>query len=259
LIFAILFSFVEINYAQKEYFDGEYSGEKLIIFNPYTLDYFGTCINRVRINGEIYPLNISDNYLEVDLKRAGVKQGDLFSILIEHELGCTPSIYNKNDFIVNDKVQFENLKVQNNTLTWNVKNNLLLSPILLEMKFRDKWVQIDAITSKGLGNQSYSYTLSFLLSGKNAYRILKPNVKNSFAYFSEYTNDINPITISTSSTSKYIYFIKNKQKTSTFFQLEDSHQVIVKESFGEKIDLTNLKSGFYTLYFDNKKEIILKK
>lgn len=259
LIFAVLILFVEINYAQQVYFDGVYSGKKVIVNNPLSLDYFGTCVNRIRVNGELFPINISENYLEIDLNRVGVQKGDLFTILIEHETGCEPFIYNKNDFLAKNIVIFKNLKIQDNQLSWETKNNVLLSPIILEMKYKGKWVEIAMITSKGLGNQAYTYQLPFVLSGENNFRISKPNAKNSYSYFPSIQLPNQHFSIASPSVTKTVHFIQDKRKATTYYQLLDKHKVIVKQGFGEQIDISNVKEGIYTLYYDNQKEIIIKK
>lgn len=259
LIFAILLFFSSEYFAQQFYFDGVYSGKKMIVNNPLSVDFFGTCIRRISINGEVYPFNISDNYLELDIARVNVRKGELFSLLIEHEVGCQPFIYNKKDFTLKEIIKISNLKFENNKLSWNIQDNMLLSPFILELQFQNKWLKIAEIPSENLGNQSYQYELPFVLSGKNSVRLSKQNTENSTVYFPTKENANQAICLETSYVEKKIAFLKNNAPCVTVYQLNDSNGVTVKSGFGKNIDVTNLKSGFYTLYYDNKKETIVKK
>jgi hypothetical protein len=259
LIFAVLFLFCGFLNAQQLVFDGVYSGKKMILNNPISIDFFGTCINRITINGELYPFNISDNYLEVDMSLIGLRENDFFTMTIDHGASCQLIIYNKEDFMSKEPAKFVHLKLEEGKLSWQVQNNTLLSPILLEILYKNKWVKIAEIDSKGLGNQTYEYTLPFVISGKNLFRISKTNIKNSFDYFPmEDLKEQNCHLLSTS-VDKNIRFIAYLKPVATLYRLNDLNGVTVKEGFGEQIDVTNLKSGFYTLYYDTKKETIIKK
>lgn len=259
LTFAVLFCAMKTIRCQNIYFEGAYWGKKLIINNPASVDFFGTCISEVRVNGEIFPVNISSNYLEIDVSIVGVKKGDLFTITAEHDPGCIPFIYNKNDFVVETKIQFTNLKLEQNILSWEVKGNIILSPMLIEVRYREEWKSIAMVESKGLGNQSYSYNLPFVLSEKNSFRISKTNMSTPPVYFPEKTYPSQHFSISSNAPTKKIYLIKNDEPATTYFQLIDKNSIIVKEGYANQIDVTNLKSGIYTLYYDNQKQQIIKK
>lgn len=259
LNFAVLFLFCGFLNAQQFVFDGVYSGKKMILNNPLSSDFFGTCINRITINGEIYPFNISDNYLEVNMAIIGLRKNDFFTMTIDHAANCPVIIYNKEDFMSSEPVKFVQLKINEGKFSWQVQNNILLSPLLLEILFKNKWVKIAEIDSKGLGNQSYEYDLPFALSGKNLFRVSKTNIKNSYTYFPIVNFKEQNCHILSNSVDKNIRFIAHLQPIATFYRLNDINGVTVKEGFGEQIDVTNLKSGFYTLYYDTKKETIIKK
>lgn len=255
---AVFISFFSGLNAQQTYFEGVYSEKKIIINNPLSADLFGTCIHRITINGEIYPFNISDNYLEVDLSLLSIRKGELFSMTIDHESGCVPIIYNKNDFKFKEGVKFISLKADGNKLSWQSQSEVLLSSLLLELKFRDKWVKIAEISSNGMGNQNYEYIVPFLLSGKNQFRISKSNTKQYY-YFPVIDMTEQHYKIASNSVTKHINIIKNNKPTVTCYELKDLHGVIVKKGIDGTIDVSNLKNGFYKLYFDTKEEVIIKK
>lgn len=259
LNFAISFLLCGILNAQQLVFDGFYLDKKMIINNPLSVDFFGTCIHRITINGEIYPINISDNYLEIDLSLIGLRKNDLFTMIIDHEAGCQLIIYNEEDFMSREPIKMVQLNFNDGRFSWQVRNNILLSPLSIEMLFKGKWVEVAKVESKGLGSQSYEYALPFVISGKNIFRVSKTNTKNSFFYFPVVEMKDQKCQVLSTAIEKNIRFIAQLKPISTFYRLNDLNGVTVKEGFGEQIDVTNLKSGFYTLYYDNKTETILKK
>lgn len=244
--------------AQTINFEGVYSGKKLIIYNPVSSDYLGTCIQRIVVNGDIYPFNISDNYIEVNLSSLDIKNGDFFKMQIETQGDCSPYIYNKSDFKSDEAGIFTNLIFKDNLLTWKTSNEIINSPYILEMKYQSDWVKIAKIESHAPGSQSYTYTLPILLSGDNVFRITKSNTKVQYAYFPILRKPNQNLTLSSTISSRWIYVLKNNVPTSTYFKLVDSNGFVVSQGVSKAIDLSNYKTGFYTLYFDNQQQQILK-
>lgn len=258
-ILLFIFFIGKQSWGQYLYFDGVYTGKKMVLNNPLSSDLFGTCIHRITINGEIYPFNISDNYVEVNLAKIGLKEGDIFSVIIDHEATCKPIIYNKDAFYSSEKFEYENLSSTAKSLRWSTKNNLFLSPFIIELKFRNVWVKIAEIESLGLGDQGYELEIPFVLSGESLFRVHKANIKNSYGYFPSIISPNQNIEIESKTVEKRIYFLQNEKLYPTYYQLYDQNDLLVKKGYGKTADVTNLKSGFYTLYYDNKKTIITKK
>lgn len=258
LVFAILFVFLTSLFAQGLSFDGVYTGKNMVISNPKAGDFFGTCIDRISINGELYPFNISDNILEIDFKRIGLKKNDLFYLTISHSQNCQPIIYNQSDFFPATQAKIEQLKFQDNKLFWIVESEVHLGNFQLELFYRNRWVEIDQITSNGIGKNQYSYSIGSHLTGVNKYRIKKIN-SDEYYYFPTFSTSISPYSLSNTTVSKTISILQNQQKVQAYYELEDLLGNLIKKGRSETIDFSSLKAGYYYLYVDQKKHLIIKK
>lgn len=259
IISALLLFTGTIVLGQKMKFEGVYSGKKMMIHNPLAPDYIGTCIQRITINGEVYPLNVSTNYMELNLHLVGLRKGDFFNMIIDHKEGCAPFIYNEQDFRSNEKNVIHNVKYDEGVIRWNTVGEVIASDFLIEYFYRDTWNEIGRVESKGAGNQQYLFTVPFRVSGENKFRIHKLNTADD-SFDMAYVNDINyNFQVVSTSVTKNIYLTIGIEGVITYYQLVDQHQNIVKNGYGNSINVSNLNSGFYTLYFDNKKVVIVKK
>lgn len=257
-LFIYLTMFLPLN-AQKLKFEGVYSGKKMAIFNPLSNDYIGTCMQRITVNGDIYPINVSSNYLEIDLKRVGVEKDDLFNLVIEHKVDCSPIILNPYDFKSHEKGIIKDLKLHDLTLTWTSEGEITNADYVVEYRYKNRWYPLTNILSKGAGNQFYTFEIPFMVSGKNELRIYKQNLTSPRYYFANWENPEVHYRIASISVSRYIFILKNSNKLPTFYRLRDQHGVIVKSGFGDEINVSNLNSGFYRLDFNDMTTVIIKK
>jgi len=259
LEFVFLLFFLSLTTAkaqQTSTFDGVATDHKIILINPLSDDLFGTCISRVTINGEIYPLNISQNIVSIDLRVLGIRKGDLFTMQIDHEEDCSPYIYNKSDFRLTENSTISELHIQGKEISWQTQNEIVPGDFQLEIKFNGNWVTIATIAGKGIGSQIYTAELPFVFSGKNYLRLSKTKVKTRYNYFTVFSMPEQHYSVSTTTADKHIYLLKDNKPTKVYFQLKDIHGVIVKSGVHDMIDVSNLKPGFYTLFLDNHQIVV---
>lgn len=244
--------------AQTIYFEGINSGKNVVIYNPLSMDNLGTCIQRIMVNGDIYPFNISDNYIEVNLSSMDIKQGSFFYMEIECQAGCKPFIYNEQDFGSSKSNVVVSAKLVDNLLTWKTDDELLNSSFIIEMKYREKWVFVAKVASKAPGSFSYDYKLPFLLSGITNIRLKKVNVKQDYVYLAPVKNNNQKFSLSANITHSTIYLLSSGKPTLTYYQLLDQNQVMVQQGIADKVDFKTLKTGIYTLYYDDKSSTVLR-
>lgn len=73
---------------------GKYHGKNIFIQNPFGPDGVGFCISEVSINGNKTSDEINSSACEIDLKAAGLSEGDDVKIEIKHLEGCEPTVLN---------------------------------------------------------------------------------------------------------------------------------------------------------------------
>lgn len=260
LFLSFFMLFTSSIFAQKIKFEGVYGGKKMMIYNPLASDYIGTCIQRITVNGEVYPVNISTNYIELDFTRLGTQKGDFFNLIIDHKQDCKPFIYNPQDFKSSERKNIKTIYYKNGTIHWETVDEIVASDFVIEFQFRGNWYFLDRVESKGAGNQSYNYWIPCGISGENKVRISKTNVANTDFTYVTWENPSFDYQIHSTSVTTKIHVIKgDKNAPIPFYQLVDQHGVTVKTGYDDVINVSYLNSGFYTLYLDNKKISWVKK
>ncbi len=168
---------------------------------------------------------------------------------------------NKNDKIISTFV-VQSFKISKEGLVnWTTNNEHGSLPFIVEQFIFDKWVKVGEVSGIGTPTpNSYSVPVS-LHTGENKFRVRQKGYdkmsrfSDSFTYYSK--------------KEAVTYTITNKNQTvsfsgDTYFIVYNPYGAIVKQGYGNSIDVSNYIKGYYCLVYDNKlggfekKKVILK-
>ena len=91
IIFLFTFSY---NSQEKLAIEGYYQGINIHLKNPSNNDGFGFCINKITVNGDVFPVSLGNSTITVNLKPLNLKIGSEVVIIIDHNSGCLPEFIN---------------------------------------------------------------------------------------------------------------------------------------------------------------------
>jgi hypothetical protein len=168
---------------------------------------------------------------------------------------------NKNDKIISTFV-VQSFKISKEGLVnWTTNNEHGSLPFIVEQYIFDKWVKVGEVSGIGTPTpNSYSVPVG-LHTGENKFRVRQKGYdkmsrfSDSFTYYSK--------------KEAVTYTITNKNQTvsfsgDTYFIVYNPYGAIVKQGYGNSIDVSNYIKGYYCLVYDNKlggfekKKVILK-
>lgn len=168
---------------------------------------------------------------------------------------------NKNDKIISTFV-VQSFKISKEGLVnWTTNNEHGSLPFIVEQYIFDKWVKVGEVSGIGTPTpNSYSVPVA-LHTGENKFRVRQKGYdkmsrfSDSFTYYSK--------------KEAVTYTITNKNQTvsfsgDTYFIVYNPYGAIVKQGYGNSIDVSNYIKGYYCLVYDNKlggfekKKVILK-
>jgi hypothetical protein len=168
---------------------------------------------------------------------------------------------NKNDKIISTFI-VQSFKISKEGLVnWTTNNEHGSLPFIVEQFIFDKWVKVGEVSGIGTPTpNSYSVSVG-LHTGENKFRVRQKGYdkmsrfSDSFTYYSK--------------KEAVTYTITNKNQTvsfsgDTYFIVYNPYGAIVKQGYGNSIDVSNYIKGYYCLVYDNKlggfekKKVILK-
>lgn len=241
--------------------EGIYFGKNLIIQNQESPDGFGFCVQRVTINGDLYPGVITKSVFEIDFSMFQLSIGEPIFIVIEHIKNCIPKIINPEVLLPISKFEIVKISASNDgKLNWTTKNEDGKLPFLIQQYRWNKWVTIGEVNGKGGMNEN-SYEFEVIPhQGINKVRVIqidqtsKERISNEVKFHSK-----TPEVFLISKTVKTeIKFISNEKIVKTKYEILDAYGNILKKGFAESVNCKNLLKGAYFINYDNKTETFLK-
>jgi hypothetical protein len=134
-------------------------------------------------------------------------------------------------------------------VSWTSKNESGSLPFILEQYIFDKWVAIAKV--KGVGSPTpNSYSIPIILnSGENKFRV-KQKGYDKMSRFSDAVTFY-------SKKEAVNYIIKNKNQllefsSDTYFIVYNPYGAIVKQGYGNSLNISEYAKGYYCLVYDNK-------
>jgi hypothetical protein len=167
---------------------------------------------------------------------------------------ATGGIEGSGNDIKNEKIiatfEIQSIKVsKDGMVSWTAQNEHGSLPYLVEQFIFDKWVSVGSVN--GVGSPSpNSYSVPVVLhSGENKFRIRQ----KGYDKISKFSDAITFY----SKKDAVTYTITNKNQTlefsnDTYFIIYNPFGVIVKQGFGNSLDISDYAKGYYCLIYDNK-------
>ncbi len=134
-------------------------------------------------------------------------------------------------------------------VSWTAANEQGSLPYTVEQYIFDKWVKVAEISGVGTPTPN-SYSVPVVLhSGENKFRV-KQKGYDKMSRFSD-------IITYYSKKEAINYSILDKNQTlsfsgDTYYIIYDPYGVILKQGYGNSVDISNYKKGYYCLVYDNK-------
>ncbi len=242
-------------YAQEEFtMAGEYQGKSIYVQNPLSSDKINFCTQEVYLNQILVIRYPKTSAFVIDL--SDLNAGDPVFIKIVHSEGCVPKIINPQVIRSKSKFHFLNTSADAISLNWSTGGELPAGVFYVEHYVHRKWVSIVEVQGKG-SFESNQYAMNpDHHTGDNKYRIryIQRDGKIFYSRVFDYFHDVEPV-------SFYPALVTDKITLSAIadFEIRDSSDQEILKGRSKEIRLSNLKSGLYYLYIDNRKEKFVKK
>jgi len=134
-------------------------------------------------------------------------------------------------------------------VSWTASNEQGSLPFIVEQFIFDKWVKVAEVTGVGTPTPN-SYSVPVVLhSGENKFRVRQKGY-DKMSRFSD-------IITYYSKKEAVSYSVINKNQTisfsaDTYYIIYDPYGAIVKQGYGNSVDISNYAKGYYCLIYDNK-------
>jgi len=235
--------------AQSTKLNGIYQGENLYVMNPFAVSSEGYCITEVKVNGQLTKDEINASAFEIDLSQFHLRKGAPLSIEIKHKKGCSPKIVNPT--AIQPKSTFRVTKIsigRDKILRWTTLGEAGSLDFIVEQYRWNKWVKVAKIKGKGTAKANYYSVAIKPHSGENKFRIKQKDFSRKSRYSKEvlYRSMSPAVSYSPKKPSKTITF-----SVATMYEIYNYYGKIVAKGYGNKADISKLKSGDYFLNFDN--------
>jgi len=252
--FALLLVTLQL-YAQEEFtMAGEYQGKSIYVQNPLSSDKINFCTQEVYLNENLVIRYPKTSAFAIDL--SGLNIGDPVFIKIVHSEDCVPKIINPQVIRSKSKFHFLNSSADAISLNWSTGGEIPAGIFYVEHYIQKKWVNIMEVQGKGSFESNQYIMKPDHHTGDNKYRIryIQRDGKIFYSRVFVYFHDVEPV-------SFYPTLVTDKITLSiiTDFEIHDSNDQEILKGRSKEIQLSNLKSGLYYLYIDNRKEKFVKK
>ena len=227
-------SFSSLFSAEVE-FSGIFLEQNMYIKNPTMKS--GFCIKGISVNGMSANTNINTGLVVVRFSELGLKSGDKFTMVINHDEAELPIILNKNAFASKSTFTLvsTNMETKGNDskLYLTIKDESSPMPFYIDHFLSNKWVRLGAIIGKG-GMEEKTYELPISnLSGENQLKIYQINDDETIRSF-DFTLEIR----FTGSTE---YMIVDKE-----------YGNIKQRGINKDVDISKLPKAKYFVSYDDK-------
>ncbi len=134
-------------------------------------------------------------------------------------------------------------------VSWTARNESGSLPYIVEQYIFDKWVPVGKVN--GIGSPTpNSYSVPVILnSGENKFRVRQ----KGFDKMSRFSDAVTYY----SKKESVSYIVKNKNQlveftSDTYFIIYNPYGAIVKQGYGNSINISDYAKGYYCLIYDNK-------
>jgi len=259
LLVYITFSFVAFS-QDSLLLQGHYNGKNLYVINPTVVVGRDSsfCVKKVKVNNQATDDEIRSNSFQIDFSQLYLQIGTTVKVSILYGKGCAPTVVNPEVLQTKSNFAFVNFKADKTSkLLWTVKGDLYSSFIIEEFRW-NKWMTIAEVDNADtIKKSTYSYEIKPHF-GINQFRVSHTDEKGNTTYSKTIRYQAPP-------TVKEIFLTSTKVADEisftgeTAFEIFDEKENFILDGYGDKVKITDLPKGKYTVNYDNKTEIISKK
>ncbi|MDF2438099.1 MAG: hypothetical protein K0Q95_2475 [Bacteroidota bacterium] len=154
----------------------------------------------------------------------------------------------KSDKIIST-FEVRSFKISNSMVSWTSVNEHGSLPYIVEQYIFDKWVKVGEVS--GVGNPApNSYSVPVILSsGENKFRVRQKGY-DKISRFSDavtYYSKKEPVSYEVKDHNQTISF-----SSDTYFIIYNPYGAIVKQGYGNSVNISEYAKGYYCLIYDNK-------
>ncbi|PCI95013.1 MAG: hypothetical protein COB15_12415 [Flavobacteriales bacterium] len=250
LTLLITLCIIQVNATGIIVLEGHYQGKNLYVLNPISSSGVGFCTFEVSINGEVITDEINSSPFEIDFENFKLKVGDPVIVKIKYKDDCTPRVLNPAVLKAKSTFEIVAMKIsKDGTFDWTTTKETSKLTFIVEQFRWNKWVKVGEVDGKGITvKNNYQFKIT-PHSGNNKFRVKQIDYsgKPRYSQVSRFISTVGEISFSLKKAKTEIYFTSK-----TLFEIYDSQSNIVKSGFGDKLDVSNLKNGIYSLNYDNR-------
>lgn len=233
---------------------GVYQGKTLFIQNTYDPQEGTFCISQIYLNDQLLNINYKISALKIDFK--GIDMYSPVVVKIIHDPVCKPIVVNPDAVFFHSVFQFESINISDTSLTWATHGESENSNYILQQYANGIWISIDTIEAAGdFGGASYVLK-PFLEEGPNKLRIQYSRADDSYLLSREIDFHYYPEPV------EFKPFVAdrvlNLSRTAQY-DIYDAGGKLMTSGQGSSIDVSELPSGDYVIYFDKKEPGVFKK
>ena len=247
-------SFSSLFSAELE-FSGMFLEQNMYIKNPTMKS--GFCIKGISVNGISANTNINTGLVVVRFSELGLKSGDKFTMVINHDEAELPIILNKNAFTAKSTFTLVSAKMEtegkDSKLYLTIKDESSPMPFYIDHFRANKWVRLGAIIGKGgMDEKTYELPISNL-SGENQLKIYQINddeTIRSFDFTME-TSDEEKIELEKIVQKKSVKEIRFTSSTE-YMIVDKEYGNIKQRGINKDVDISKLPKAKYFVSYDDK-------
>lgn len=146
--------------------------------------------------------------------------------------------------------EIQSIKVSRDGLvSWTARNEQGSLPYSVEHYIYDKWVKVSQVSGVGTPTPN-SYSVPVILhSGENKFRVRQKGYDNMSRFSDAITfySKKEPVSYTVTDKNRRVEFSND-----TYYIIYNPYGAIVKQGYGNSVDITNYLKGYYCLIYDNK-------
>jgi hypothetical protein len=229
--------------------EGKYQNKNLYVQNGFASNGIGFCTYEVTVNEQVTTDEINSSAFEIDFTPFQLKFGTPVIVKIKYrDDGCSPKVINPDVLKARATFEIQEMNVDaKGMLKWTTSEETTPLPFIVEQYRWNKWIKVGEVQGKGqLAKNNYNFQV-VLTSAENKFRVKQvgygkiPKISAAVSVYSAF----NPPTY-TIEKGKQINF-----SNETLFEIYDVYGELIKQGFGKKLAIDNLKKGNYYLCYDN--------
>lgn len=233
---------------------GVYQGKTLFIQNSFDPETKNFCIVEILVNDRPLKINYKMSAIKVDF--SGI---DLYSpvvVKVVHSSECMPVIINPDAIFFHSVFQFESINISDTALSWKTHGEVEMSKYILQQYGNGIWMSIDTLEAEGdFGGASYVMK-PYLEEGPNKLRLQYLKSDDSYLLSREIDFHYYPEPV------VFRPFVADRVlnlSRTAMYDIYDAGGKLMISGQGSSIDVTELPSGDYVIYFDKKEPGVFKK